>query len=42
MAQAQAEHQQMLDLLVQRNGPALEALVVKHNRLALQAYQSVK
>jgi DNA-binding GntR family transcriptional regulator len=39
MAQAQAEHQQMLTLLAQRNGPALEALVVEHNRQALQAYQ---
>jgi DNA-binding GntR family transcriptional regulator len=38
MVQAQAEHRQMLDLLAQRNGPALEALVVQHNRLALQAY----
>ena len=41
MDQAQAEHHQMLSLLTQRDGPALEALVVAHNRLSLQAYQAV-
>ena len=39
MTQAQAEHHQLLTLLAQRNGPALEALIVQHNRLSLQAYQ---
>ena len=39
MAQAQAEHHQLLTLLAQRDGPALEALIVQHNRLSLQAYQ---
>jgi DNA-binding GntR family transcriptional regulator len=41
MVQAQAEHRQMITLLAQRNGPALEALIVEHNRLSLQAYKSL-
>ena len=39
MDEAQDEHRTMMTLLEQRDAPALEALVVKHNRLSLQAYQ---
>lgn len=39
MAQAQAEHHQMIELLVQRNVKELVSLVEQHNRRAGEAYQ---
>lgn len=38
IADAQAEHHQMVDLLAQGNADSLAALVVEHNRSARQAY----
>lgn len=39
MAQAQAEHYRMIDLLAQKNVKDLVALVAQHNRRARESYQ---
>jgi len=40
-AYAQAEHHQMIDLLAQRDARRLRTLVKKHNRNAMEAYQTL-
>ena len=41
MAEAQAEHRQMIDLVEQRDVDSLVALVAKHNHGAKEAYQKL-
>lgn len=41
MAQAQAEHRQMIELLAQQDVPGLVSLIEQHNRRAKESYQQI-